>query len=316
MKSSKDLDLLSIGAVYLDIDCFGVPYCHQLHFEEEILGRQYRLSAGGSAVRCAEACRAMGLECMVMGKIGHDGASHILEELFTRSRLPFGGLIRSRNVQTNLGLNIVREKDGHAVMVVLGTANQSLAYSELKQLPHLLRRTRVLYLGGVSNLKALAPDLPRIAQMAKVSGCLVAVDHGRLTPSFPDWQGNAIKETLAHADLYFPSTEEILGLFSAQRIDLALEQALDLGARIICLKEGKHGCRVKDTQFEHHQPPIQVPVVSTVGAGDVFNAAFIFAYLEGVSLVRCARIASSAAAFWIEKGELPSSVMKIERPGQ
>ncbi|MBE6633749.1 MAG: carbohydrate kinase [Ruminococcaceae bacterium] len=80
--------------------------------------------------------------------------------------------------------------------------------------------------------------------------------------------------------------------------------------KIILITRGSEGSYVyrTDTQESIHQPIVRVPVVSTVGAGDSFAAAWITSYLEELPLALCMRKAAERSAFVVaHKSAVPQS---------
>ena len=69
--------------------------------------------------------------------------------------------------------------------------------------------------------------------------------------------------------------------------------------KMILITCGEKGSYAYDTkaQIGLRQPIVQVPVVSTVGAGDSFSAAWISAHLDGLPLSICMRKAAELSAF-------------------
>ena len=71
---------------------------------------------------------------------------------------------------------------------------------------------------------------------------------------------------------------------------------------LVVVKHGAQGCTV------HHRsmtplscPGFEVPVREAMGAGDVFNAAFLMAYLRGDQLSDCGGFANAAGAVKVQK---------------
>ena len=69
------------------------------------------------------------------------------------------------------------------------------------------------------------------------------------------------------------------------------------GKRTVIARSGDHGCAViTSSGATHHVPAFKVDVVNTLGAGDICNAGFITARLDGRSIVEAARWGNAVAA--------------------
>lgn len=90
------------------------------------------------------------------------------------------------------------------------------------------------------------------------------------------------------------------GLAKLQR-EKAFEQLLTLPGKIVVLTQGAKGCTVYDQQQMIQIPGEQVEVVDTTGAGDLFNATFVYCYLKTRDAKKAGFIANKAAAESVTK---------------
>lgn len=91
------------------------------------------------------------------------------------------------------------------------------------------------------------------------------------------------------------------------------ESAVSAGAATAVVTRGRHGSLALAGRV-HHQPPVPVSVVDTLGAGDAYIAACISTLVEGGSLEAALRLGAEAAArtcthygAWLELEELEAS---------
>lgn len=91
------------------------------------------------------------------------------------------------------------------------------------------------------------------------------------------------------------------------------ERAVEAGAATAVVTRGRHGSLALAGRV-HHQPPVPVTVVDTLGAGDAYIAACISALVEGGTLATALRLGAEAAArtcthygAWLELEELEAS---------
>jgi sugar/nucleoside kinase (ribokinase family) len=98
----------------------------------------------------------------------------------------------------------------------------------------------------------------------------------------------AVVKAIRAADVFLPNASE------ARRMtgELDLEKAMRrLGeyCQLVVVKDGPNGAHAWDGEHLLHSPAIAVKPVDTTGAGDCFNAGFIKAWLDGLSLPDCLR---------------------------
>lgn len=71
---------------------------------------------------------------------------------------------------------------------------------------------------------------------------------------------------------------------------------MERGVEIVVVTQGSRGCRVFSGGTHLEVPGIAVDVVDTTGAGDTFNASFVFGLEQGWDLLETAQFANAAAA--------------------
>jgi sugar/nucleoside kinase (ribokinase family) len=138
-------------------------------------------------------------------------------------------------------------------------------------------RPLCLLVGGA----CLGDDFLKVAKSAHKAGTLIAMD----------WQDNNItiqtpgmQEALAEVDIFLPNLCEIKKLTGCSDG----EEAMQVLSKLTPLLVAKLGCR-GSAAFKNGEvvrvPPIQIEsVLDTTGAGDCFNAGFLYGYLHGKSL--------------------------------
>ena len=120
-----------------------------------------------------------------------------------------------------------------------------------------------------------------------------------------------IDESLKLADILKINDEEIrivADMFGLGDDDTAACRAMiaRYGLRLVILTKGADGSEVITADESFPQKAGKVKVVDTVGAGDSFTAAFVVAYLRGLSLSDAQRLANETAAYVCScKGAMP-----------
>lgn len=120
-----------------------------------------------------------------------------------------------------------------------------------------------------------------------------------------------IDESLKLADILKINDEEIrivADMFGLGDDDTAACRALiaRYGLQLVILTKGADGSEVITEDESFSQKAGKVKVVDTVGAGDSFTAAFVVAYLRGLSLSDAQRLANETAAYVCScKGAMP-----------
>lgn len=106
------------------------------------------------------------------------------------------------------------------------------------------------------------------------------------------------KPVLETTEILLPSGEEAEMLSGIKGSENACQKLLEMGPKIIVLKQGKKGCTVftKDESKGLKVKGYKVIEKDPTGAGDSFGGAFIIGYLAGWDLLKIAKFANAAGA--------------------
>ncbi len=74
-----------------------------------------------------------------------------------------------------------------------------------------------------------------------------------------------------------------------------------MGVQIVAVKLGEKGCYVTNGQEKKTIQPYKVKAVDTTGAGDAFNAGFLYGLLHDKPLTECGRLGNYVAAQSVTK---------------
>jgi sugar/nucleoside kinase (ribokinase family) len=246
--------------------------------------------AGGSAANTARAFARLGGAATFVGAVGDDRLGALL-----------GAALRRDGVRVELARN-----KGHTARLVVSLApNGERSFltdrgtaDSLRWQPtftKLLKATDALHLPAYSLLKApLADTALRAARLARAAGALVSVD---LASRRPLLAGGSVaaRATIAavKCDVLFANRDEAAALVGPRN----LPQLLEL-APIVVIKAGAAGSTVlwRDVEMEIAARPFKAP--DTTGAGDGFDAGFLFSLIStGRALGKLRRLDLRHAAY-------------------
>ena len=158
--------ILSIGSAYFEINCTDFPCKYGLAPNKEIVGKDYTVFLGGSALNFSRVCASLGLAPAFIGKTGKDTLGKIIPGLMVEAGI-IPALISSSDVSTLVSLNFI-DTNGSSIMNVAGTASQSLKLEEIEnKIDTYIDDIKYLYFGGCLKLKSLLPSYKIIAQKAQ-----------------------------------------------------------------------------------------------------------------------------------------------------
>ncbi len=109
-----------------------------------------------------------------------------------------------------------------------------------------------------------------------------------------------IRELVRNSNIIMLNEEEIRMLTGLDYIE-GSRKLLSMGPECVAVKLGEKGCFVVSSTEEHLVPALKVNALDTTGAGDAFNAGFLFGILKQKSLEECGRLGNAVASFCVQK---------------
>ncbi len=185
-------------------------------------------------------------------------------------------------LQTGLSVILNRGSD-RAILTHLGAIDRLRAEQVSNSL---LQQARHLHIASYFLQSGLRPGLPDLFQRARSLGLSTSLD----TNWDPSGEWSGLEELLGRVDVFLPNENEALALTGAPAVDTALH-ALGQKCKSVAVKLGARGaiaCRGEEVA-QAGAPPIQV--VDTVGAGDTFDAGFLYGFLNDWSLDKALSLA-------------------------
>ena len=160
---------------------------------------------------------------------------------------------------------------------------------------------RILHLTGITSIisPGCAELVRNLVQEAGRRGMVVTLDLNlRLTMAGIDDFRQALLPLLADIDVLLPSEKELTLLLDRPRLEEAMEAALDLGVPCLVVKKGDRGSLIRRPGGpEIHEPAVKFKnVVSSMAAGDAFNAGYLAALLKGLDDVQALKLANLVGA--------------------
>src|SRR5262249_10322521 len=146
----------------------------------------------------------------------------------------------------------------------------ALRFAEIDQA--LLARARHLHLGSFFLLDRLRPDIPALFDAARGLGHSISLDTN-YDPA-EHWDGG-LDEALRRCDIFLPNQAELCAIAGTPDIEAALEQ---MAGRVPCVavKLGAQGALARHGAELARALPPPLAAVDTTGAGDSFDAGFIY----------------------------------------
>jgi sugar/nucleoside kinase (ribokinase family) len=278
--------VLFIGEINVDLILGGLPSLPVL--DREIACSSCELTIGSSTAICACAYASLGGDCSFMGLAGTDPYGDFMVRGMSEFGVRTQWVVRSPDVRTGITVNLIVGKTRSQVTYPGSIAAFSRKHLRLDAIPGFDH----VHLGGLYLQEGLLPEVTEILTVARSAGLTASID--------PQWDASEtwryMDEWLPLLTWFFPNGDEALSITGARDLPSACE-ALAGRTPSPLIKHGAEGvwCWI-DGRVERIAG-YPVDVVDTTGAGDSFDAGYLFAVLEkGMDARSAARFANAAAA--------------------
>ena len=183
-----------------------------------------------------------------------------------------------------------------------------------------------LHLTGITTIMSdtCRAMVDRLIREAKKRGMTITLDPNlRLRMAGIETFRETLSPLFPMIDVFLPSEHELVLLMDAPDLDQALDRARDLGLRHVVVKKAGAGSLLCKDGATIHEPAFPVKkVISSMAAGDAFNAGYLAGLLKGLDEVGTLRLANCLGAMatmaWGPYESLPDwpTVMAyLEGPG-
>ncbi len=284
------LDVVGFGALNVD-KLFKVN--HIAHAEKESFIQSSSLSCGGSAANTMVGLARLGRKVGFVGKVGLDGEGELLVEDFLVEGVDTLGIVRAKGGESGTVMGFV-DKHGQRALYINSGANDTITCEEIRN--EYVSQAKFLHLTsfvGEQSFRTQKELLETFKKCGKVS-----FDPGALYAQKGYAQLSPIMEK---AYVVMPNALELEQITGQKDPKKGAAFLLSKGVEIIAVKLGSEGCYVTNGYEHHHIKAYKVPVVDTTGAGDAFNAGFLYGLLNKKSLLECGQIGNFVASRCVMK---------------
>ena len=277
----QEFDVLVAGEINPDLILSGPGL--EPHFnQQEVLVETALLTMGSSSAIFACGAARLGLRVAFIGVCGEDVFGKYMLDSMAEWGVNVLPVIIDPGQQTGLSVILNRGVD-RAILTHMG----SMAALRAEQVSDAwLARARHLHVASYFLQTGLQAGLPDLFRRARSLGLTTSLD-----PNWDpagEWRGLA--QALQATTVFFPNASEALALSQAAELTGAV-QVMAGWVSVVAVKHGAQGALARSGDHVVYAAALPTRIADTVGAGDSFDAGFIYGYLNGWPLEASLKLA-------------------------
>jgi ribokinase len=218
--------------------------------------------------------------------VGADDEGTLLLSSLSAIGVEPGYIQRSTESKTGLVIVTVRD-DGQRNMLNYRGANN---YRRIElELEKGLSEAAILHISD-----PLPREVRTLAELLhKNKPAITSIDPGSMTAVRGLEQ---LRSLLTEMKICFLNEGELTHLTGCSQQKEAISTILSCGPEIVVIKRGSRGCLVADGKESFEVPGFKINALDSTGAGDAFDAGFLYGIFKGFSLPEAARFANAVGA--------------------
>jgi fructokinase len=267
-------------------------------------GQPIAAKAGGAMLNTAVSLGRCGLDVHFISEYGHDMPGDEIDHFLKDNGVNTTHVYRFSNGQTPLALAFLDADNNASYDFYKPYPPDRLAI----ELPETASGDMVLFGSFYAITEAVRPKIKAFVEKAHDNGAIIIYDPNFRRSHLKDLPRvrPMIEENIGLAHLVRGSDEDFAHIFGAENAKQAYNEIHKLGCESLVYTQGADGAWLFNPKGQKHYPAEPAQVLSTIGAGDNFNAGIIYG-LCNAGLNKCvltneagpdmARIMQTASGF-------------------
>lgn len=245
---------------------------------------------GGSTCNTMKGLAYLGISSAITGLVGNDEvAQALLKDLQDIGVKAMCGTCERPSTQ----IACLVTPDGERTFCALNETEQQIKPSDLS--PSIFSGAKIAHVEGYRLINGYY--IEKAMALAKQAGALVSFD--LCNPDFGEIYRERVLALIGnYVDILFLDRDEAKALtkLPPEKAALFLKNYCD----IVVVKLDEQGCLVVNHEESYHCSALATRVTDLTGAGDLYASGFLYAYLKGAPLRKCAKIGNLLGSMVIQ----------------
>lgn len=256
---------------------------------KEVLVDDFVMTLGSASAICAMGLARLGVPVAFLSVVGQDPWGAYCVEILRGAGIDVSRVAVDPSIKTGVTVSLTSAQRDRALVSYLGSiaalSGEAIADDAFRGFDH-------LHVSSYFLQQKLRPSCAALFGRARAAGLSTSLDPG-FDPS-ETW-GADLQDTLREVDLFFPNEVELRGITGTDDVREGLRR-LENGRTRTIAKLGPRGAAALVDGALVEVAAFPVEPVDTTGAGDSFDAGFLFAWLAGRPPAECLRWGSACGS--------------------
>jgi sugar/nucleoside kinase (ribokinase family) len=283
----KMYDVLVVGELNVDLILDEIEKFPEVG--KEVLAQRMTLTLGSSSAIFASNISSLGARVAFIGKIGKDKFGEVVLESLQKNKVDISMIKVDDSLGT--GATVILNVDEDRANTTYPGAMDYLTIDDIGD--DELKKARHLHFSSYFLQPGMWGSLGDLFRKAKANGLTTSFDM-QWDPK-ETWKLD-VADVLPHVDVFLPNETELKLLTGKDTMDEAIEAVKEY-ANILVIKRGNKGSVVFcEGQLVEMPAFLNKNVVDAIGAGDSFNAGFIYKFIQGKEIAECQKFGNLTGA--------------------
>ncbi|MGN0182645.1 MAG: carbohydrate kinase family protein [Candidatus Ornithomonoglobus sp.] len=259
----------------------------------EVSSKMYDCCFQGGGWVATALCAAgnLGMRASFCGVVGDDVFGRMIAEDFKYNNVDTSHLIVEKGKRSNFCVCITERSTKSKTIISRPGECREVEPDDIDE--EYIRSARMLHVGFVNK------GIRRAADIIHSAGGKVSVDAAYYKPYV--YENYDIFDIFIGSEYYFDGLLEELNIETAKPLSdkekfEVMRYVQSKGPEIVIFTFGADGCMGVYGDNTFSRPAMDVPIVDTTGAGDVFHGAFDAAYLNGMDVISAVKYATGVSS--------------------
>lgn len=279
-------DVVVLGELNVDLILQDIPSFPELGKEK--LANNMKLTMGSASAILASNIARLGINTGFIGKLGRDIFAHVVLGTLKERNVDCSAIVQDITEKTGITIALTYPQD-YAMITYMGAmknfSKKDVDFEYLKNASHLHFSSYYLQPG-------IQGDIADIFKFAKDNGLTTSMDPG-WDPS-ENWT-KEIYKLLDYTDIIMPNDREAMLISGCGTVE---EAAIELTkhSKMAMIKCGSKGSYFLGAGESYKTNVFSINPLDTTGAGDSFNAGFLYGYINKKDLRTCVLYGNACGA--------------------